>query len=663
MENICEKSSKKKPIDKGGLHDDIDFVQRNTFVSLLVVLYPLFTFVFGSAWADWLRMGVAAAVYPAYVVTRSMVMEMTSPEERHFIDVHVGTAKNFMFWVFLFWFLIWAFLFHAVLFVILHNCYLCVYGFISMVWRTVYGTLWFILSLAMGTMKLSDKIASKMTNVIKNHRTVHCPPATPQNSGPGLEPYKPEAMVPGSDYMDIRAPDCQFAIYKQGVYQGAPIYHGVRIDDYLVFPAHGPHEQMPLCAVYERDGTRYVAILVSDQFIPVCDDILAMPIPPTFPVKKARIAPVAGTAATCTASRRLAGSLGRLESDKFETVTYSGSTSPGHSGAAYMSGSHCVGIHLGSTGKTNIGYASTYVEMRLRVQTQTSLSSETLPLYQGESSDYAYLMKLSNKQLRELDFYGTNDPDIVEVKVAGKFYRIDRDQQRDLEDEVERRDRGHKDFIGAIWDDGGAKASTRGGHYRQTSERKALNKEWKDIQEMIRTTEAAMVAQSESDLPEFSFPENSKVRSPAPMPSQRISGAPQNHLGGPPSPAAPLTPHLIASTSVGTSTDFPPSPVMPGLTEARMPSVEASSATVTSVIQRGPKQPLQRRKRSPTSRRSTTPATLSGPEPQPSTSKQKPAKSPSRKPANPSTSLQAQVLDISERLAVLVKRLDGMDKN
>nr|QQM16240.1 hypothetical protein [Wifsystermes virus] len=312
----------------------------------------------------------------------------------------------------------------------------------------------------------------------------------------------PEARIPGSDWIDMRQPEFQAPIYRVGN-RLAPVCHGVRIGDYFVFPHHGVDEGS-FEAVIERDGTVY-AMSLHGEAVEVVPDLLALPVHPSFPIKKARVCPPMSTMAACTAGTRFAGSTGSItdEGVGHDSLAYRGSTHPGHSGAAYFQGKNLVGIHMGSSCGFNIGYSAEFVKSRME---RWEL------LATAESSDFAFLQSLSAKRLRELGFHATGDPQEWEIKVGGRFFRVsDEEREELLRDERQSRQKQQRDWDAQFLHDDGDRRYVE----EPQEERQALRSELKELRAHIRRLESAIAAPScEYEQPDvdpvedFSLPEN-----------------------------------------------------------------------------------------------------------------------------------------------------------
>uniref|UniRef100_A0AAT9JA61 Serine protease n=1 Tax=Macrotermes natalensis sobeli-like virus 1 TaxID=3133513 RepID=A0AAT9JA61_9VIRU len=295
----------------------------------------------------------------------------------------------------------------------------------------------------------------------------------------------PEAMVPGSTFIDARPPECQIALYSGESLVG----HAVRIGEYIVTPTHCT--VFPDMSMRWAKGATVACCDAPQEWQEVSPDISA--------AKMARVhnAPAAGRVgavgdghALIASSLPHMASVGRLQPEGFNLVKFGGSTSKGHSGCAYMVGKTLVGIHQGSSAGANFGTSAAYVEFALqRLGTV------------NESSDFAFLEKLSDKQRSQLHFNETGDPDEVEVAYLGKYYRISRaDRQR-----LERAERRAAAAEEQAQDERlfGEQGEIAEGHAQ------ALRKELADLRRLLQKECAPPAVDPAVDpLPQYSFPEN-----------------------------------------------------------------------------------------------------------------------------------------------------------
>nr|QQM16345.1 hypothetical protein [Mafsystermes virus] len=213
-----------------------------------------------------------------------------------------------------------------------------------------------------------------------------------------------ESLFPGSPFLDIRPPVGQFPIYVAG--KDRVVGHGIKIAHFLVVPTH-------VLDCGEIDF-RLQAELPRDKWFEIAPDVSAILAPPDCGIKSAKTAVVVDGLATCASCVRGQGSLGNLFGHGFGTLLYEGSTAPGMSGAAYVQNGRVVGMHLAGGNKVNLGVPIDYLVMRL------------VP---PESSEFAAIdAAMRQARSRKYQYRDTGDPDVVEVRVGNKYFRLSRDE-------------------------------------------------------------------------------------------------------------------------------------------------------------------------------------------------------------------------------------------
>lgn len=98
----------------------------------------------------------------------------------------------------------------------------------------------------------------------------------------------------------------------------------------------------------------------------------------------------------------------------FGLVRYSGSTRPGFSGAPYYMTNKVYGMHTGAASE-NLGYDASYIQMKLR------------NLEESSEDYFAHVVAQHRRKGKKLYVHSTGDPDIVEVKINGQYFRLSRD--------------------------------------------------------------------------------------------------------------------------------------------------------------------------------------------------------------------------------------------
>lgn len=124
--------------------------------------------------------------------------------------------------------------------------------------------------------------------------------------------------------------------------------------------------------------------------------------------------------------RKILTSFGDIgEGISFGSVSYSGSTMPGFSGAGYFSGNDWLGTHRGSACGRNLGVASTLVQ---------TLADRATGAFANESSEtWAIKSAFHQSGRKKIKANKTGSPHEYQVNVGGKFYIVDLD---DIDEEV-----------------------------------------------------------------------------------------------------------------------------------------------------------------------------------------------------------------------------------
>nr|UUW06588.1 VP1 [Cat Tien Macrotermes solemo-like virus] len=241
---------------------------------------------------------------------------------------------------------------------------------------------------------------------------------TPTKVSPASAGFKPEVSMPGSSYFTIAAPDGQFAFISGQKIVG----HGVRMGDYLVAPSHVVScsslirvDTRTGSALYDLSALTWTELSTDVSFVPMPVEISGLP--------SAKVGPASRAMAQCTKSEKNFGSVGQLDLLAHDLLAYFGSTCPGMSGTAYVQNNRVVGMHMGGNGAANLGVPTELIALRLRA----------LRFGNSESSDFDILMdKLSARDRKELKYMETGDPDMFEVSVRGRYYRVDREELEEL---------------------------------------------------------------------------------------------------------------------------------------------------------------------------------------------------------------------------------------
>lgn len=188
----------------------------------------------------------------------------------------------------------------------------------------------------------------------------------------GIKRYTGEAIMEGSSFVQGKIPGCQVEVCSVTAWTTTFIGYGVRIQDTLVVPAHVVNS-------VAADGGDFMIRTKKGQLLlePLeyeqshcLEDIVYVRIAPDRwsdlgVMKPALPNDCEQVRVDCTGQRGTSN--GKLDYVNFFGFwKYSGSTVPGMSGAAYMTGNVCHGIHTGVAGGINIGAMSVAIDEELK---------------------------------------------------------------------------------------------------------------------------------------------------------------------------------------------------------------------------------------------------------------------------------------------------------
>nr|QQM16348.1 hypothetical protein [Kofsystermes virus] len=273
---------------------------------------------------------------------------------------------------------------------------------------------WFAVMLYRG-FKIILWILSKLQPPELVPEATHCrcrwepPPRSPWE-------MKNESLMPNSPFIDLRPPPGQYPVLQGDRMVG----NCLRIGSHLVMPEH-VYMVGNLTIRVVSDG-EYDYEVDSLVWKPVVDttDVVYAPLPVGFRGPSLKTAPaMEGLAQVANAHGRMSGSLGMLSTRAFDLLYYEGSTAAGFSGSAYMQGGRAVGMHLSGCSAFNAGVPLEMIRIRLA---------------KAESSEFLALQDALNRvREKDLEFRNTGDPDVVEVKHRGRYYRVSRDEFEQLD--------------------------------------------------------------------------------------------------------------------------------------------------------------------------------------------------------------------------------------
>lgn len=242
---------------------------------------------------------------------------------------------------------------------------------------------------------------------------------------------RPESYVDKSPYVYMQCPAWQASIWRITSNSKRLVGHANKISGHIVTAWHVlqeiPNDELFLVII--RPGRKDVIVpITSFVFEQLLDDLVAAPILSgkgytLTGLKDAPIKHVDGVQPACIATDYddAVASVAnvRNHTEAWGMVVYDGSTRGGFSGASYFHGNACYGIHTHG-GVQNVGYAASYVAMRLKHR---------------ESSDYLALANMLQYS-RDRRFQARRvAPDEMEVQFAGRYFRIDADEYGEIEDQ------------------------------------------------------------------------------------------------------------------------------------------------------------------------------------------------------------------------------------
>uniref|UniRef100_A0AAT9JFX9 Serine protease n=1 Tax=Zootermopsis nevadensis sobeli-like virus 5 TaxID=3133526 RepID=A0AAT9JFX9_9VIRU len=299
--------------------------------------------------------------------------------------------------------------------------------------------------------------------------------------------YVTEAMMPDSPLLPL--PPCPFTVKVLQKGSNKIVCHGFRLGNYMVFPHHGiMFENLYYEAV---DGSAW-EIPPEEAILPLMTDVACFRIPADRCMKTARAGFCCEGLATVAGHGSVQGSIGLIADLGFEMYSYSGSTVAGMSGCPILQNGRVVGMHMGSTGKINVGIKAAYLQHLIdRLQTP-----------HPESSDYALLLKLSDADKKELRFRDIGDPDEYEATYRGRYFRLSKSEMRRLQRQEEQEE--------AEWEE--AAFGDRGDTRELTRELKELQLELEaDLDAICEEQQEINPPAPENHvdpLPDYAFSEN-----------------------------------------------------------------------------------------------------------------------------------------------------------
>lgn len=178
---------------------------------------------------------------------------------------------------------------------------------------------------------------------------------------------KYESLQPGSEFVTGNIPGYQISVYKPGLLMNTFVGYAVRVDMALCIPTH----VLAQCGGTAVVGNKRI-ITKWDQSCKLADVSYAMLTEAQFSelgLRKPSIGTVSGyTVAACSGMEGASsGNLRRMST--IGMLSYSGSTIPGYSGAAYYDKNVLFGMHTGESGSgINCGVAAVFLAAEIKAR-------------------------------------------------------------------------------------------------------------------------------------------------------------------------------------------------------------------------------------------------------------------------------------------------------
>lgn len=169
--------------------------------------------------------------------------------------------------------------------------------------------------------------------------------------------FRMESVRDGSTFVKGKPPSCQVEILDAGIWNDTFVGCGIRVNNYLVVPRHVIEQvERPIIQGSKSKILKPKVYIPSEVIGDLAYMYLAVDEWAALGVQAARPSRVDTGTATCTG--RMGTSVGYLRKmPQLGVVSYTGSTVPGMSGAAYMTGTQVCGVHAGDGGSDNVGFA------------------------------------------------------------------------------------------------------------------------------------------------------------------------------------------------------------------------------------------------------------------------------------------------------------------
>lgn len=169
--------------------------------------------------------------------------------------------------------------------------------------------------------------------------------------------FRMESIRDGSTFVKGKPPACQVEILDAGIWNDTFVGCGIRVNNYLVVPRHVIEQvERPIIQGVKSKVLKPKVYIPSEVIGDLAYMYLSIDEWASLGVQAARPSRVDTGTATCTG--RMGTSVGYLRKmPQLGVVSYTGSTVPGMSGAAYMTGTQVCGVHAGDGGSDNVGFS------------------------------------------------------------------------------------------------------------------------------------------------------------------------------------------------------------------------------------------------------------------------------------------------------------------
>jgi hypothetical protein len=229
----------------------------------------------------------------------------------------------------------------------------------------------------------------------------------------------PESAVAGSvEYPQRNGAHCQgMVLLEKDPVTLMPVGSFVRFGDFAVLPEHLlPAEKVLLLQNAKREAGKPVRLdLDSQDVIHLATDLIAIKLTQgqwaQLAVRQAKPAALVGEMPVSVRGVDGLGTTAAMRPHKsmFGMTVYGGTTLPGYSGAAYMSGNQVHGIHLHG-GQSNGGYEAKYIEALLAA------------LQMGPYESSEEVMKMAIKKAKGKQIWQERDNNVILRDNSGHYH-------------------------------------------------------------------------------------------------------------------------------------------------------------------------------------------------------------------------------------------------